>query len=74
MLGAGATKLSCGFCQQYQELPRGHPSKQYPGPILLDFSVQMVTGNGKGLLTGDGRDWKSLNVAMAIRLFKPSQN
>ncbi len=33
-----------GFCQQHQEFPGGHPSKYYPGPILLNFSVQMGTG------------------------------
>ena len=32
------------FCQQHQEFPSGHPSKYYPGPMLLNFSVQMGTG------------------------------
>ena len=32
------------FCQQHQEFPSGLPSKYYPGPMLLNFSVLMGTG------------------------------
>ena len=43
-LHAPTTELGFGFCQQHQEFPSGHPSKYYPGPMLLNFSVQMGTG------------------------------
>ena len=31
--------------QQLQEFPSGLPSKYYPGPMLLNFSVRMGTGD-----------------------------
>ena len=41
---APATEPGFGFCQQHQEFPSGLPSKYYPGPMLLNFSVLMGTG------------------------------
>ena len=32
------------FCQQHLEFPSSLPSKYYPGPMLLNFSIQMGTG------------------------------
>ena len=43
-LHAPATEPSFGFCQQYLELPSSLPSKYYPSPMLLNFSVGMGTG------------------------------
>ena len=44
-LHAPATEPGFGFCQQHQlEFPNSLPSKYYPGPMLLSFSVQMETG------------------------------
>ena len=37
------TEPSFGFCQQHLKFPSGLPSKYYPGPMLLNFSVQMGT-------------------------------
>ena len=42
---APATECDFGFCQQYQEFSRGHPSEYYPSTMLLNFSVQMRNGN-----------------------------
>ena len=39
-LHAPAIKPGFHFCQQHQEFPSSHPSKYYPGPILLNSSVQ----------------------------------
>ena len=43
-LHAPATEPSFGFCQQYQEFPSSLPSKNYPGPMLLNFSVPTAMG------------------------------
>ena len=42
-LHAPATELAFGFCQQHLEFPSSHPSKYHPGPMLLNFSVQIGT-------------------------------
>ena len=43
-LHAPATEPGFGFCQQHLEFPSSLPSKYYPGPMLLNFSIQMGTG------------------------------
>ena len=39
-----ATELGLGFCEQHLEFTSSLQSKYYPGPMLLNFSVQMGTG------------------------------
>ena len=41
---APTTEPCLGFCQQHPEFPSGHPSKYFQDQMLLNFSVQMVTG------------------------------
>ena len=40
-LHAPVTEPGFGFCQQRLEFPSVLPSKYYPGPMLLNFSVRM---------------------------------
>ena len=45
-LGLHSPKMepSFGFCQQHLEFPSGLPSKSFPEPMMLYFSVQTRTG------------------------------
>ena len=51
-LHAPATEPSFGFCQQHLEFPSGLPSKHFPGPMLLNLSVEweLVLPTWHGLL------------------------
>ena len=40
----GASELTLYSYEEYQEFPGSKPSKYFLGPILLDFSVYVVTG------------------------------
>ena len=42
-LHAPATEPDFVFCQQHLEFPSSLPSNYYPGPMLLNFSVQIGT-------------------------------
>ena len=40
----GASELTLYSYEEYQEFPGSNPFKYYPSPMLLDFSVYVVTG------------------------------
>ena len=58
-LQAPTMETGFGFCQQYQEFPSGHPSKYYPGPMMLNI----IIGLGQTLMHRD-----EVNTLMSSQL------